>query len=245
MEQQPLAGFEGPIGSLWCIGRNYAAHARELGNPLPEAPVVFLKPASSLVGDGSLLTWPAAIGAVHHEVELVAVIGRGGRDIATEAALDHVAGYALGLDLTARDLQERAKAAGLPWTEAKGRDGFAPLSAFLPADRVPDPATLELRLWVDGQLRQEGSCSQMLWPLPDLIAYLSARFTLSPGDLIFTGTPPGVGALAAGDRLRAELAAPVRQAQPPDLEVSAGGRTTLEGARGPLLSLEARVGSLT
>lgn len=218
---EALTGYDGPIGSLWCIGRNYAAHARELGNPLPEAPVVFLKPASSLVGDGSLLSWPAAIGAVHHEVELVAVIGRGGKDIAAVTALDHVAGYALGLDLTARDQQERAKAAGLPWTEAKGRDGFAPLSAFLPAARVPDPGALELRLWVGGQLRQEGSCTQMLWPLPELIAHLSSRFTLRPGDLIFTGTPPGVGPLAAGDRLRAEL------------------------GPGVLLSLEVGVGSLT
>jgi len=200
-----LPGLDLPVGSLWCIGRNYAEHARELGNALPEAPVVFLKPASSLVGDGAAVAWPAEIGAVHHEVELVVAIGRGGSRIDRDAALSRVAGYAVGIDLTARDLQAKAKAAGLPWTEAKGRDGFAPLSRFVPAAAVPDPAALGLELRVNGERRQAGLAADMLWDVPALIAYLSERFTLRPGDLIFTGTPPGVGPLSPGDRVEATL----------------------------------------
>lgn len=200
-----LPGLDLPVGSLWCIGRNYAEHARELGNALPQAPVVFLKPASSLVGDGAVIAWPAEIGAVHHEVELVVAIGRGGSRIGRDAALAHVAGYAVGIDLTARDLQSKAKAAGLPWTEAKGRDGFAPLSRFVPAAAVADPAALVLELWVNGERRQAGHVADMLWDVPALIAYLSERYTLRPGDLIFTGTPSGVGPLSPGDRVEAAL----------------------------------------
>lgn len=203
MEQLPGLGLL--VGSLWCIGRNYAEHARELGNAVPQAPVVFLKPASSLAGDGATVAWPADIGAVHHEVELVVAIGRGGSGIPRETALAHVAGYAVGIDLTARDQQAKAKAAGLPWTEAKGRDGFAPLSRFVPAAAVADPAALTLTLRVDGALRQEGRAADMLWDIPSLIAYLSERFTLRPGDVIFTGTPPGVGPLSPGNRVEAEL----------------------------------------
>ena len=203
MDQLP--GLDLRAGSLWCIGRNYAEHALELGNMVPSAPVVFLKPASSLTNDGATLNWPADIGAVHHEVEMVVAIGCGGSWIPRESALAHVAGYAVGIDLTARDLQAKAKAAGLPWTEAKGRDGFAPLSRFVSAADVADPAALALTLRVNGALRQEGCTADMLWDLPALIAYLSERFTLRPGDLVFTGTPPGVGPLMPGDRVEAEL----------------------------------------
>ena len=192
-------------GKLLCIGRNYAAHVREMGDvaDLPEEPVVFLKPSTALVASGGAVVLPRQSDDVHHEVELVVVIGRAGKHIAEADALHHVAAYALGLDLTARDLQARAKAAKGPWSVAKGFDTFAPLGPLTPAAEVPDPQALTIALKVNGETRQEGTTDHMIFSVARLVAYLSTVFTLEPGDLIYTGTPEGVGPVRAGDRLEA------------------------------------------
>ncbi|HYE57511.1 MAG TPA: fumarylacetoacetate hydrolase family protein [Rhodothermales bacterium] len=188
-----------------CIGRNYAAHARELGNEVPEAPVVFLKPSTALVGDGGTVVLPPQTQDVHHEVELVAVIGRPGKNIPEAEALGYVAAYAVGLDMTARDLQSELKKKGLPWTLAKGFDTFAPLGPLAPAADVADPGDLEITLKVNGEVRQHGSTSAMLHSVASLVAYCSTLFTLEPGDLLYTGTPEGVAAVQDGDVLEAEV----------------------------------------
>ncbi|HEY9101275.1 fumarylacetoacetate hydrolase family protein [Chitinimonas sp.] len=193
------------VANIFCIGRNYAAHAAELGNQVEPEPVVFLKPTSALLEEGQPLRLPAFSQDVHHEAELVVLIGQGGKHIAPEAALQHVAGYALGLDLTARDLQTVAKQKGLPWTLAKGFDGSACVSRFVPAAALPAPGEATFSLDVNGQRRQSGDCRMMIYDLPFLIAYLSDRFTLQAGDLIYTGTPAGVAALQAGDQLALSL----------------------------------------
>ena len=194
-----------------CIGRNYAEHVREMGDvkDLPTEPVVFLKPPSALVGTGGEVCIPEQTSEVHHEVEIVAVIGRGGKRIAEERALEHVAAYALGLDMTARDLQRKAKEAGTPWSVAKGFDTFAPIGPLVAAKRVPDPQALELRLAVNGEARQHGHTRDMIFPVARLISYVSGLFTLEPGDLIYTGTPEGVGPVQPGDVLEA-TAPPLR-----------------------------------
>ncbi len=189
---------------ILCIGRNYAAHAREMAAEVPAEPMVFLKPPSALIGTGGTVVIPRQTREVHHEVELVAVIGRGGKDIDEAVALDHVAGYAMGLDLTARDIQAAAKAAGAPWTVAKGFDTFAPLGPVTPAGVVGDPQAIEISLTVKGDVRQRGRTSDMMFPVARLVAYLSTVFTLEEGDLIYTGTPEGVGPIRAGDVLVAE-----------------------------------------
>lgn len=195
-------GREVAPGKLLCIGRNYAAHAAELGNEVPSQPLVFLKPASALLASGGEIVLPPQSSDVHHELELVAVIGTGGSNIAPASALDHVAAYALGLDLTARDIQSAAKKKGHPWSVAKGFDTFAPLGPLAAASDVGDPQALDIELTVDGETRQKGTTDRMLFPIATLISYLSGIFTLAPGDLIYTGTPEGVGSLASGQTLR-------------------------------------------
>jgi len=183
-----------------CIGRNYVAHIRELQNEVPDSPVVFLKPPSSIISSGGQIVIPPASNDVHHEVELVVEIGVQCRNVPVEDAMSVVRAYAVGLDLTARDLQSTAKKKGLPWTVAKGFDTFAPLGPLAPAAGI-DPGNLDIRLEINGTLRQEGNTSLMIFPLPALIAYVSSVFTLMPGDLLYTGTPEGVGPIARGDRL--------------------------------------------
>jgi acylpyruvate hydrolase len=190
--------------SVFCVGRNYVAHAKELGNAVPVEPVIFLKPASSLTRSGRKIILPPSSQQVDHEVELVVAMGGGGRGISEANALDFVAGYAIGIDVTARDLQDVAKKKQLPWTVSKGFDTFAPVSDFLPRAKLGD-GPLEFTLTVNGEVRQRGNTSNMLFSVPKIIAHLSTIFTLSPGDLIFTGTPEGVGPLRAGDKLVAEL----------------------------------------
>jgi 2-keto-4-pentenoate hydratase/2-oxohepta-3-ene-1,7-dioic acid hydratase in catechol pathway len=192
-------------GKLLCIGRNYAAHVREMGDvaDLPQEPVVFLKPSTALVASGGAVVLPRQSEDVHHEVELVAVIGREGKHVPEAEALGYVAAYALGLDLTARDLQAKAKAAKGPWSVAKGFDTFAPLGPLTPAAEIPDPQALTIELKVNGQTRQHGTTDHMIFPVARLVAYLSTVFTLEPGDLVYTGTPEGVGPVRAGDRLEA------------------------------------------
>lgn len=207
MNKNHLPGLPFGARNIFCIGRNYAAHARELKNEIPQEPVVFLKPVSALCYSGESVKLPRASARVDHEVEIVVALGQRCQAISEAQALEAVAGYAVGLDLTARDLQEIAKKGGLPWAVAKGFDGFAPVSSFLGADVVGDPAGLCFELEVNGETRQRGRASDMLFSIPSLIAYLSGIFTLEPGDLIFTGTPAGVGPLVAGDSLKATLKA--------------------------------------
>ena len=187
-----------------CIGRNYAAHAQELDNEIPGSPVVFLKPPSSLVGSGGVIILPPQSLDVHHEVELVVEIGETCRNVTEDEALSTVRSYAVGLDMTARDLQSAAKEKRLPWTIAKGFDTFCPIGPLVAADDI-DPSELEIRLSVNGELRQEGRTSLMLFPIPRLISFCSSVFTLNRGDLIYTGTPKGVGPVVDGDRLVASI----------------------------------------
>jgi acylpyruvate hydrolase len=192
-------------GKVICVGRNYAAHAAEMRAAVPPAPILFLKPPSALIGHGGRIVLPAASSDVHHEVELVAVIGRGGKDIPESKALDHVDAYAVGLDITARDLQAAAKAQGEPWTISKGFDTFAPLGPLAAAHAVGDPQGLQIRLTVNGEVRQVGHTGNMLFSVARLVAFCSSVFTLMPGDLIFTGTPEGVAPIQDGDVLEATI----------------------------------------
>lgn len=194
------------IHTIFCIGRNYAAHARELNDEVPGTPIVFIKPDTTIIHDGETIHLPPQSQEVHHEVELVALLGKGGRNIDDSEALDCVAGYAVGIDATARDLQRAAIKEGMPWSVAKGFDTFAPISSFMPAERVPDPQALSIWLDVNDERRQQGSTRDMVFTLAALIRHISTIFTLQAGDLIFTGTPHGVGPIETGDILEAGLA---------------------------------------
>ena len=192
-------------GKLLCIGRNYAKHAAEMKSEVPEEPMVFLKPSTALIGQGGHVVLPPQSSDVHHEVELVAVIGRGGKNISEKEALDYIDSYAAGLDMTARDVQSRAKKAGHPWSVAKGFDTFAPLGQTVPARDVGDPQKLAVRLTINGEVRQEGHTGDMIFSVAHLVAYCSRIFTLMPGDLLYTGTPEGVGPVRDGDTLEATI----------------------------------------
>ena len=194
------------VGKILCLGRNYREHAKEMQAEVPTEPVVFLKPSTALLADGGVIRLPSFSRDVHHEVEIVVLISEGGREIPREKAFDHVGGYAIGLDLTARDVQSAAKKKGLPWAVSKGFDTSAPVSQFVPRARVSDPGQLQFSLSVNGTTRQRGSAADMIFPVDAVVAYLSTVFTLEPGDLIFTGTPEGVAAIAPRDRLEARLA---------------------------------------
>lgn len=193
------------IDNIYCIGRNYVEHARELNNEPPSQPLVFLKPTSSVINDGAQIQLPSQSNNVHHEVELVVAIGRGGKNIPRENALEHIAGYAIGIDVTARDIQQQAKDNAHPWTVAKGFDTFAPLSSFVEKDRIDDPQNVDLQITVNGEIRQADNTGLMIFPVNELIHYLSTIFTLQPGDLIFTGTPKGVSPIKSGDQIEASL----------------------------------------
>ena len=199
----PTTGASLPIGKLLCIGRNYADHAAEMERDVPDEPMVFLKPATAVVRSGGTVRLPPQSQNVHHEVELVAVIGTEGRNLSAATALDHVAGYAVGLDMTARDLQDEAKAQRHPWSVAKGFDTFAPLGPLVSAEAVGDPQALTLRLRRNGVTQQEASTEDMIFSVAELVAYCSQIFTLTPGDLLYTGTPSGVGPVDDGDTLEA------------------------------------------
>lgn len=195
------------VRRIFCVGRNYAEHVREMGNdPEKSRPVFFTKPADALVPDGAVIDYPPATTDFHHEAELVAAIGVGGRDIAADAAPAHVWGYAAGNDLTRRDLQARAKDSRSPWDMAKGFDNSAVCGALRPVSLAGHLAQGRIWLSVNGTVRQDADIDQMIWTVPQLIAELSALVTLAPGDLIFTGTPAGVGPLMRGDVCRVEVA---------------------------------------
>lgn len=203
----PIAGEDRafPVRRIWCVGRNFAAHAREMGaDPSREAPFFFAKPADAVVVGGRV-PYPPATHDLHHEVELVVALHRGGRNIPAAQALSLVYGYAVGLDLTRRDLQAQAKNAGRPWDMAKGFDHSAPCSALVPASICGHPATGAILLSVNGKLRQRGDLADMIWSVAETLAALSALVELAPGDLIFTGTPEGVGPVQVGDVLAAHI----------------------------------------
>jgi fumarylpyruvate hydrolase len=205
---QPAAAVQGsglcfPVRRIFCVGRNYAEHAREFGNdPDREPPFFFTKPADALLASGAVLPYPPLTADLHYEAELVVAIGQGGRDIAPDQALAHVWGYATGNDLTRRDLQAEAKSMRRPWDMSKGFDGSAVLGPLLPGATPPSGG---IRCLVNGALRQQARIADMIWPVEDIIAHLSRLVALCPGDLIYTGTPAGVGALTPGQTCRVEI----------------------------------------
>ncbi len=197
-----------PVRRIYCVGRNYAEHAREMGHDPNEAPPFFFgKPADALVTAGADTPYPTQTADLHHEIELVAAIGGDASDIAVEDALTYVWGYAAGIDMTRRDVQAIAKKGGRPWDMAKGFDHSAPIGALVPAMNLgKHPKKGAITLKVNGDLRQSGDISEMIWDLPHVISHLSRWIELKRGDLIFTGTPAGVGAVVRGDVLEGEIA---------------------------------------
>jgi fumarylpyruvate hydrolase len=191
-----------PVHRIYCVGRNYAAHAREMGmDPDREPPFFFSKPADAIVPNGAPVPYPPRTGNLHHEIELVVAIGAGGRDIPLADALAHVFGYAVGNDLTRRDLQLAAREKGQPWDVAKGFDRSAPVTAIRRAAEVGHLERGRIWIEVNGERRQQADLSEMIWSVPEIVAELSTLFDLVPGDLIFTGTPAGVGPVQRGDSL--------------------------------------------
>jgi fumarylpyruvate hydrolase len=194
-----------PVARVFCVGRNYAEHAIEMGHdPDREPPFFFMKPADAVVPPGRL-PFPTQTQDLHYEVELVVALGEGGREIAVEDALDHVFGYAVGLDMTRRDMQAVAKKAGRPWDMAKGFDQSAPTGPIRAAEEIGHPERGAVRLRVNGELRQEGDLDQQIWKVPETISYLSTLVALRAGDLIMTGTPKGVGRAEPGDHLHGHI----------------------------------------
>ncbi|UCH75049.1 MAG: fumarylacetoacetate hydrolase family protein [Rhodospirillales bacterium] len=200
----PVIGEESrfPVHRIYCVGRNYAAHAIEMGHdPDREPPFFFTKPADTIVPSGSTIPYPLATADLHHEIELVVALREGGVNIPAAEALDRIYGYAVGIDLTRRDLQGEAKKLARPWCAGKAFDRSAPCTAIRSAAEIGHPDNGRIWLAVNGELRQEGDLNQLIWKIPEMIEYLSGLFELAPGDLIFTGTPAGVGAVAKGDAI--------------------------------------------
>ncbi|MCX2695478.1 MULTISPECIES: fumarylacetoacetate hydrolase family protein [Ochrobactrum] len=201
----PVKGTEArfPVHRIYCVGQNYADHAIEMGgDPTRNPPFFFQKNPDNLVINGGDFPYPPKTEDVHHEIELVVALKTGGKDIAVETALDHVYGYAVGIDMTRRDLQAVAKKAGRPWEVAKAFEHSAPCSAIVPVSEVGHLDSAAITLKINGETRQSGDLNQMIWKVPETIAYLSSLFVLQSGDLIYTGTPAGVGAVKRGDILQ-------------------------------------------
>jgi fumarylpyruvate hydrolase len=191
-----------PVRRIWCVGRNYADHAREMGHdPDREPPFFFQKPSDAVVASGSTIDYPPMTKDLHHEIELVICIGKGGRNIPVEKALDHVYGYALGLDMTRRDLQSDAKKLQRPWEMGKAFDESCPITAVQPAAKIGHPKSGAIWLKVNGEVKQKGDLNQQIWQIDETIAYLSNYGLLEAGDIIMNGTPAGVGPCKAGDTL--------------------------------------------
>jgi fumarylpyruvate hydrolase len=203
----PVAGTgqSFPVHRIYCVGRNYVEHAKEMGFTGREPPFFFLKPADAVVvvpeGEVGEMPYPAGTNDLHHEIELVVAIGKGGAGITAAEAMSHVFGYAVGLDMTRRDLQGEAKKQARPWEIGKAFDHSAPIGPIRPADRAGDPASAAISLTVNRLPRQASDTSKLIWSIPEIIEHLSRYWTLAPGDLIFTGTPEGVAAVARGDLL--------------------------------------------
>jgi fumarylpyruvate hydrolase len=202
-----VAGMDAvfPVARVFCVGRNYAEHSIEMGHdPDREPPFFFMKPANAVVPSGTL-PFPTQTQDLHHEIELVVALAEGGRDIPVEHALDHVFGYAVGLDMTRRDLQAMAKKAGRPWDMAKGFDCSAPTGSIRAVEDIGHPTSGAIWLRINGEPRQEGDLDQQIWKVPETISFLSILVALRPGDLIMTGTPRGVGRVEPGDRLEGHI----------------------------------------
>jgi fumarylpyruvate hydrolase len=201
----PIAGSDKlfPVHRIYCVGRNYAEHAVEMGyDPTREPPFFFQKNPDNLLPPGKDFPYPSRSSDVHFEIEMVVALGKGGTDVPIEAAMELVYGYAVALDMTRRDLQGEAKKLGRPWEVGKAFEASAPCSAIVPASDIGHPAAGKVWLEVNGEMRQTGDLDQMIWKVPEMISYLSALFTLQPGDLILSGTPAGVGAVKRGDHLK-------------------------------------------
>lgn len=198
-------GARFPVRRIFCVGRNYAAHAHEMGNDAREAPFFFCKPADALVESGAFVAYPVATRNLHYEGELVVAIGKGGSGISRNEALGHAWGYGAGIDLTRRDLQSAAKEAGKPWDMAKGFDNSAPCGALHPVSDVGHISDGPIRLRVNRELCQAADLADMIWSVPEIIEHLSALVALVAGDLIYTGTPAGVGSVVAGDVIAVEI----------------------------------------
>jgi fumarylpyruvate hydrolase len=195
-----------PVGRIYCVGRNYAEHAREMGHdPDREPPFFFMKPADAIVASGSTIPYPQITKDLHHEIEMVVAIGKGGADIPVEKALDHVFGYGVGLDMTRRDIQGEAKKMGRPWEMGKAFDNSAPCTALKTVAMVGHPDKGAIWLKVNGKFTQKGDLAEMIWNVPETIAYLSKLVTLRAGDLIMSGTPAGVGPVQPGDKLEGHV----------------------------------------
>lgn len=199
-----------PVSKILCVGANYRDHIAEM-NPgkeveLPSEPVIFMKPPSAIIHDGDTVVIPKISNDVHHELELIAVIAKDGKHIPAGQAEEYILGYGIGLDLTLRDIQTEAKKKGMPWTIAKGFDTSALISEIVPKEFIRDPNDLEMKLFVNDALRQAGHTSGMIFKIHEILAYVSKIFSLKRGDIIYTGTPAGVGPVKEGDRLRAVLA---------------------------------------
>jgi fumarylpyruvate hydrolase len=203
----PVIGGEPfPVRRIYCVGRNYAAHAREMGHdPDREDPFFFMKPADAIVPTGSTIPYPVKTKDYQHEIEMVVALKAGGRDVPVEKALDLVFGYAVGLDMTRRDLQGEAKKMGRPWDMGKGFDQSAPCAPISPVSKVGHPSKGAIWLKVNGKIRQQSDLSMLIWSIPETISYLSGLVTLAPGDLIYSGTPEGVAAVVKGDVLEGHV----------------------------------------
>jgi fumarylpyruvate hydrolase len=196
-----------PVRRIYCIGRNYAAHAIEMGHdPNREAPFFFQKNPDNLLPAGTDFPYPSKTSDVHHEIELVVALKSGGTNIPVARALDHVFGYGVGLDMTRRDLQGEAKKLGRPWEIGKAFEASAPCSALVPAGEIGHPAQGRIWLEVNGKVAQDGDINQMIWKVPEMIAYLSEYFEMAAGDVIFSGTPAGVGPVVKGNRMHGHVA---------------------------------------
>ncbi len=198
-------GREFSVGKIVAVGQNYQDHITEMKSERPESPVLFLKPATSILNPGQQIILPDYSNDVHHELELALLVGQTARSISADNWADYIAGVGIALDLTLRDLQGAAKKKGLPWSVAKGFDGACPLSDFVPLDEAGDIQNLQMELQVNDQVRQKGSTSQMIFTIPELLSHISKIFTLEPGDIVLTGTPAGVSALNHGDRINASI----------------------------------------
>jgi fumarylpyruvate hydrolase len=194
-----------PVRRIWCVGRNYIEHIREMGQDERAPPFFFAKPADAIVPDGGTVPYPSLTKDMHHEVELVVALKSGGRNIPVAKANDCIYGYAVGIDLTRRDLQIASREVKRPWEIGKAFDGSAPCGAIKPASEIGHPTKGRIMLKVNGQVRQDGDLNQMIWNIPETISKLSEMVALAAGDVIMTGTPSGVSALVAGDKLECEI----------------------------------------